>query len=464
MKPSRLETKFIQMKKINLFGGAVCMMLFATLSGCEKYLDAKPDLRKAVPSSLEDCSALLNNYSVLNQGYPYIGELASDNFMMSSSSWQSISILEDKEMFVWNADIAPPATQWSAQYKKVYVANQVLEVLKNLKETPQSRVLKGEALFFRAYAHFALAELFAPVPLADGANKNGEAIPYRTTPNIEDPVERTSIGEFYRHLLQDAAEAAILLPHKSNVPSTPTKAAANALLTRICLYLQDYPKTVQYANACLDEKSDLLDFETLSTTSNTPIARFNREVIFQAIAVGSATYTRTRWKVDSALMERYDDADLRKSVFFIKNADGTYSYKGNYDGQLNQAPFSGLAVDEIVISRAEAYLRTGKVDSALMDLNMLRRSRWLKSQFTPVTEKNPQKLLDIILNERRRELIMRQRRWTDLKRLNLHPLTAQTLHRNIVEKEYVLPPGDGRYTMLIPLAVLENSTLQQTKR
>ncbi|MNH96757.1 SusD family protein [compost metagenome] len=264
--------------------------------------------------------------------------------------------------------------------------------------------------------------------------------------------------------MQDANDAAILLPPTGNVPSTPTKVAANALLARIYLYLQDYPRAVQYANACLREKSDLLDFETLNAASNSPIARFNKEVIFQAIAVGSATYTRTRWKVDSTLMEKYDDADLRKAVFFIKNGDGTYSYKGNYDGQLNQAPFSGPAVDEILISRAEGYLRTGKVDSALMDLNMLRRSRWVKSQFTPITEKDPQKLLDIILMERRKELIMRQRRWPDLKRLNLDPSTAQALYRNIENKEYVLPPNDARYTMLIPLAVLENSTLQQTKR
>lgn len=367
------------MKKINLFRAAVSILFFTAFLGCTKYLDMKPDLRKAVPKTLEDCSALLNNYSILNQGYPYIGELASDNFMMTSSNWQSVSIVEDKELFVWNTDITPPATQWSAQYKKVYVANQVLDVLKTLDETQQSRTLKGEALFFRAYAHFSLAELFVPIPLTNGTNKDSEAIPYRKTPNIEDRVERSTIGEFYQQLLQDANDAAILLPPTGNVPSTPTKVAANALLARIYLYLQDYPRAVQYANACLREKSDLLDFETLNAASNNPIARFNKEVIFQAIAVGSATYTRTRWKVDSTLMEKYDDADLRKAVFFIKNGDGTYSYKGNYDGQLNQAPFSGPAVDEILISRAEGYLRTGKVDSALMDLNMLRRSRWVKS-------------------------------------------------------------------------------------
>lgn len=452
------------MKKINLLKAAVWISLFTVFFGCKEYLDIKPDLRKAVPTTLEDCNALLNNYSVLNQGYPYIGELASDNFMMTTANWQSVSILEDKELFIWNTDITPPATQWSAQYKKVYVANQVLDVLKNLDETQQSKKLKGEALFFRAYAHFALAELFVPIPLANGTNINNEAIPYRKTPNIEDRVERSTIGEFYKQLLQDANDAAILLPATENVLSTPTKIAANALLARIYLYLQDYPKAVQYANTCLLEKSDLLDFETLNAASNSPIARFNKEVIFQAIAVGSATYTRTRWKLDSTLMEKYDDSDLRKAVFFIKNADRTYSYKGNYDGQLNQAPFSGLAVDEILISRAEGYVRTGKVDSALMDLNRLRRSRWVKSQFALITEKDPQKLLDIILMERRKELIMRQRRWSDLKRLNLDTSTAKTLYRNIENKEYVLPPNDLRYTMLIPLAVLENSTLQQTKR
>ncbi|TJZ50063.1 RagB/SusD family nutrient uptake outer membrane protein [Sphingobacterium olei] len=449
------------MKNIKIY---IALLTLGLCSGCEKFLEKKADMKMAIPSTLEDADALMNNYSILNQGYPYIGELCSDNFMLTYADWNALAILEDRELFIWDKTVAPPSTQWFFPYRVVYNANQVLQVVGGLAVSREALHLKGTALFYRAYAHLSLSELFVDIPRKDGSNALQEAIPYRMTPNIEENTGRSKLGKFFELLLSDLITAKDILPEYTNVPSRPTRCAADALLARLYLYLQDYPLARYHANEALKSKSSLVDFNTLNASSNTPILRFNDEVIFQAISTGSATYTRTRWKVDQDFIDTFDANDLRRKIFFIENADGTFSYKGNYDGQLNQAPFSGLAVDEILLIRAESNVRINKIDEALEDINTLLLSRWKKDEYNPIVERDPSELLQIVLLERRKELIMRQRRWPDLKRLNMDVATAQTLSRRWEDKNYELKPGDISYVQLIPLSVINNSDLEQTKR
>ena len=69
-----------------------------------------------------------------------------------------------------------------------------------------------------------------------------------------------------------------------------------------------------------------------------------------------------------------------------------------------------------------------------------------------------------VLTERRKELLMRGLRWTDLRRLNRDSRFAVTLSRTVQGQEYLLPPGDPRYTLLIPNEVIVNSGIAQNSR
>ena len=50
-----------------------------TGAGCNKYLDKKPDQKLTTPSTLDDLSMLLDNYSQMNGNYPSAGEECADN-------------------------------------------------------------------------------------------------------------------------------------------------------------------------------------------------------------------------------------------------------------------------------------------------------------------------------------------------------------------------------------------------
>ena len=114
--------------------------------------------------------------------------------------------------------------------------------------------------------------------------------------------------------------------------------------------------------------------------------------------------------------------------------------------------------------RAEAAARAGLKDSALADLNRLLSTRWKTGTFVPYAAGSADQALDIILAERRKELIMRGTRWFDLRRLNKEPRFAKTLVRIQNSTTYTLSPNDNRYTFLIPAQVIALTGMQQNTR
>jgi len=106
----------------------------------------------------------------------------------------------------------------------------------------------------------------------------------------------------------------------------------------------------------------------------------------------------------------------------------------------------------------------GKLDYAMKDLNMLLRNRWRKGTYTDQIALDPNDALDKILMERRKELIFRGLRWSDLRRLNRDPRFAKTLTRIVEEVTYRLPPNDPKYVYPIPESEIKLSGIQQNVR
>src|SRR5690606_7136131 len=100
------------------------------------------------------------------------------------------------------------------------------------------------------------------------------------------------------------------------------------------------------------------------------------EIIFY-VDFSTTNFLTTACFIDPELYSLYDDNDLRKTVFFRTNTNGTISFTGNY-GESASRLFSGLSNDELYLIRAESRARQGEVDLAMKDLNALLRTRWRK--------------------------------------------------------------------------------------
>jgi hypothetical protein len=168
------------------------------------------------------------------------------------------------------------------------------------------------------------------------------------------------------------------------------------------------------------------------------------------------------YQVDSLLYASYGPGDLRKQCYFDTLADGMVFYKGSYAGSFGF--FSGLATDELYLTRAECYARRGATGLALADLNTLLEKRFKKGMFKPLSTSSPEQALRLVITERKKELVARGLRWADLRRLNKEEAFKTTLRRSLDGKEYVLAPGSLRYTFPIPSNELSGSGIGQNPR
>jgi len=134
--------------------------------------------------------------------------------------------------------------------------------------------------------------------------------------------------------------------------------------------------------------------------------------------------------------------------------------KGSYSGK--SYCFSGLAVDEVYLIRAECAARAGNRDAALADLNTLLQHRWVRQDsipYNPIVAASASAALDSVLVERRKELSFRGLRWTDIRRLNKEGANITQSH-GMNGQVYQLPPSSPNYVFYLPSDVLRLSGMK----
>lgn len=454
---------------------------------CEKYLDIKKTNTQSPITTAQDCQLLLDNYEI-NLGYPADGNLSADDYYVRDAEYGLDNVSqEEKLLYIWDASIVrSEPSQWQDTYKKIYTANLVIEAVEKIGKEGSSNSetlngLKGSALFIRAFAHWQLAQLYAQ-PYSPATADQHPGIPLRLTSDINDQSERGTVQQTYSTIIQDLQEAVGLLQSSSIIASRPNKATVFSMLARVYQSMEDYPRALQNATAALQLRSELIDYNTITDTL-TDISfntRFNNEVIFHCTAASRSILSPNDngsfiARIDSDLVASYNANDLRKYIFLNQNTvfdevtqenipDGSYRFTGNYEPSSSSDLFNGLAVDELYLIRAESYARAGNTVSAMDDLNTLLVTRWKTGTYTNMTAGTADEALSIILTERRKELLMRGMRWTDLRRLNHDSRFAKTLKREIGGMEYELPPNDLRYVLLIPNQIIQYGNIQQNPR
>lgn len=461
--------KYLNFNSKLLISGILLIVL--GLCSCKKYLDLKPDKLQTTPTTLKDCQALLDDYNTMNAKYPGEGEALADNYYYTDPTFNTLTGINVKDTYLWKPYGEIDLVQWQNPYKTVYQSNLVLQVLDKIGAdvTGDYNSIKGQALFYRSFAFYSVAQLFTK-PYNEATANNDLGIPLRLSPDLSDPSVRGTVKESYERILQDLKEAVNLLPTSNLVKTRPTRVAAFAMLARTYLAMGKYAEAGIYADSCLRRYDVLINYASLAPsvpTSTAPtFTRLNAEVIFPALGQLASPLFQTITKIDTMLYNSYQQNDARKASFFVTNTgtdEGTFGFKGSYDGA-NSTLFCGLATDEMYLIRAECYARAGDVQAAMADLNTLMKNRWI-GPFTDFTASNADDALSQILQERRKELIFRTLRWTDLRRLNNEGRFVTVLTRSMNNLDYLpLQPNDLRYTLLIPREVINTTNMPQNAR
>lgn len=449
----------------------VWLLLLAVIgSSCDdEWLDVKRNRQTIIPQTLEELSLLLADEQTMTGDYISLLQISCDEYYLNTERFNTLTPIE-KNAYLWKSDIyeqSPAITDWDNSYNQVLTSNVILEQLSEISVDEFNQIkwnrIKGGALYVRAKAFYNLSQIFAK-PYDAATAEMDPGIPIRTTADLNHPVVRASVQQTYDRILADLKESVVLLPGLPAVKTDASKAGAFGLMARCYLSMREYELAKVSADSSLHYNDQLIDYNTIDPEAIFPFSRFNSETVqFGHIFPLYSVYIFVNQNLlPPGLYNLYDDNDLRKKLFFYKLGDGMYSFKGSYEGSF--APFSGIATDEMYLIRAECLARTNNVSGALDDLNTLLETRYEIGTFVPINAESADEVLEFILAERRKELIGRGLRWTDLRRLNQEPNHSTTLKRTIDGLDYQLTPNDARYVFAIPDYVIKASGIAQNSR
>ncbi|MGE9313201.1 RagB/SusD family nutrient uptake outer membrane protein [Niabella sp. CJ426] len=440
-------------------------------SSCKKYLDKKPSNGIATPESIDDLQALLDDATlVMNQNAtPSFGETSADDYFVLPAYYKTTAV-NNQHFYIWQPYEYNYPNDWSRSYTVIYNANYCLDMLGKQEVSDKNKArwnnVYGSAKFYRAYYYLQLAFVYTKAYDA-ATSKTDEGIVLRESSDFNIPSKRANVEDTYKQIVEDTREAINYLPDLPVHVFRPSKAAAYGLLARTFLSMRIYDSAYRYANLCLQLKNDLMDFnadaDVLAFTTTYPIKKFNKETIFYTeMYTGFNSYPMvltTRSKIDSLLYQSFDANDLRKKAWFLLS-DGYYRFRGTYSQ--TSIPFTGLATDEMYLIRAECMARKGDdaLSGAINDLNILLQKRFVKAAFVPYASTSKTDVLNKILDERRKELLFRAIRWSDIKRLNKEGRNIM-LQREVGGKIYSLQANSNYYALPLPYDIVTLTGIKQ---
>lgn len=433
------------------------ILITQLFTSCKKFLSAKSDDTLIVPTTLQDLQGLLDDPLRMNSGVTpsFVETAADDYFLMPSLLINQPELL--KTVYRWQKFDYNNAGDWSKPYLAVYNCNLVLENIGEISRNENNAAIwdnvKGSALFFRSYYFLWLAWEFAKA--YDEASADTDlGIVLKESSDFNSPSIRATVRQTYSKIVADVKEALPLLPLLPQHKYRPSKAAAFGLLARAYWSMRDYNRALLYADSCLKITDELINYNSDpdingSMSAAAPFRQFNKETIFYTDMSRSfpVLHLSALSRIDSSLFSKYSTNDLRRTGFFRVNA-GYQIFKGSYSGRANYN-FSGLTTSEMYLIRGECYIRSNDLNKGLADLNKLLQHRYRSGTYNNINENNTSNALEVLLLERRKELLMRGIRWIDIKRLNKE-------NRNIELKRFDgtdtirLAPNAEYYALPIP--------------
>ena len=427
----------------------IYIMAIGLLVACNGFLDEKPSKVIDTPETLEALESMLDNSSSLNIN-PALTLIMGGDYFSDDAGILALQPWE-QNLHLWKADpfqVDDLIYDFRNCYNQIQIANIILENLETIDGDQQRKDrIKGAAYFFRAHAYYNLSVLFQEGPNMEGKGLESK-IPIRNTTSMDLQAEYAGLEEIKQIIREDMAGAEVLLPDQVEYPFRPSKIAAKALKARMHLTWEEYDQALTLTEELVEGGLTLMDYKNVDESRSYPFELFNQEVIWQSRIAGyTFMYYPNAFQASPDLLGLYEDNDLRKDMFFVERTGGYMFFRGSYDGSISL--FGGIASDEVYLIYAECLARAGELEKSAEVLNELLINRY-QGDYEYLSFVDEYSALSRIVQERRKELVFRGLRWSDLRRLNKDERFKQTLVRSYEGFDYTLSPDSERYVLPVP--------------
>ncbi|UZR98422.1 RagB/SusD family nutrient uptake outer membrane protein [Chondrinema litorale] len=420
------------MKNIHIF---ILIAIFGLLASCEDELYQDPITDKSASNfyntETEIEEAVIGVYAKLQAGslyglyIPIIGEIPSDNTFdeVPANDGGNYGQLDEFTTITTNSLIT---NIWKQSYQGIQRANTLINRIAEVPfedETVKASRL-GEMQFVRAILYFNLVRLYGDVPLVTEETTN---------PNDYFGQERTAADQVYTQIISDLESAIQNLPTTQPETGRIRKTAAQALLGKVHLTLQNYSEAVSVLSevknsgqhTLLAEPAEIFELESEN----------NAEIIFdiqfasglngndegsnmfqQTSPSGTISGAKGHNLPTVSLYNLYEENDKRFQAFMGVTSEGIpFSKKLK---EPSGEPSDGgsnvivLRYADVLLMLAEAQNELGETGAALNNLNLVRE----RAGISEISSNSQDEIREAIEMERRLELVSEGHRWFDLVR------------------------------------------------
>jgi len=451
-------------------------LLILSTAACEDYTDLTPKGSLVI----ETADQFLETVSLPNRGYPI------NNFQyLSDDQWMKEADVIGKTPNINTINFTFDETtdrvsllNTSSFYNQAYTYinrwNTIISLVDDSKgEASTKQLAKAEAKIYRAYDHFLLVNTYAKGYDPQTAATDG-GICIMDKFDLEAQPSKSTVAQVYAFIQKDIDEALPYLQEKPMDVYHPSLAFAYAFKAKVHLFKREIASAKAAAEKSLSYNNKIFDMVAYNTQGGPNVvavpAANNIEVLSYMYMTG---YTEMNFAyqyiISPELRTLFGTNDARFNLFF--NTTSTT----NLDQGSNTAywatvytkffyPTVGMKTTEVYLMLAECYAREDKFTEAVDVLNTLRAKRILSGTVNLAVPTTRKETMDLVINERRKELLLGFNRFFDLKRLNTETEYAKTVTRvfpivnkTVPQKTYTLQPNSRLYIIPFPLSVLQKN-------
>lgn len=260
------------------FGMTGCNLDITMYDG---VMEEQFDNKNLLELSQGSYSLLKNDGGLIDNGY-YFWAFGADDV-----TWNGTSTGSTFKLYDYSRNIASSTTEytWELGYRVIGNCNKIIEIIQGLgnESTREQTIMMGENYYLRALSYFLLVNEFAQ-PYSNNPTQN-PGLPLKLTSDPNDlPQSRSTVAEVYDQVVLDLKDAITYLTlqqgetPKSNIYAT--KEAAEALLARVYLYMENWDGAWEMANKVITSGRFELERGNRFATYSQLIPEDNKETIF----------------------------------------------------------------------------------------------------------------------------------------------------------------------------------------
>ncbi|WP_337965549.1 RagB/SusD family nutrient uptake outer membrane protein [uncultured Flavobacterium sp.] len=448
-------------------------LLMLTVTSCEEYTDVTPKGALVI----ETAAQFYEMVSLPNRGYPISNfQYLSDDQWMKESNVIGVTPNVDIINFTFDettdrVSLLKTSSFYNQAYAYINRWNTIITLIDDSKGDENTKKLaKAEAKINRAYDHFLLVNTYAKGYNPQTAATDG-GICIMDKFDLEAQPAKSTVAQVYDFIQKDIEDALPYLQEKPLDVYHPSLAFAYAFKAKVHLFKREIAKAREAAEKSLSYNNQIFDMVAYSkqggpTVVTVPAANNVEVLSYQYMTGYNEMNFAYQYVISPELRTLFGTNDARFNLFF-NTTSATNLDQGSSTAYWSTAytrffyPTVGMKTTEVYLMQAECYAREDKLAEAVGVLNTLRAKRIVSGTVDLAVPATRKETMELVINERRRELLLGFNRFFDLKRLNTETDYAKTVTRvfplvnkTVPQKTYTLQPNSRLYVIPFPLSAL----------